>query len=94
MTLADASATLDLLEAFQTEQALLDRLDTLAKAEATVTPGSLEADMVATGIRYTASALTRLQLAIYGDDEPDEPSWMLPTSALTESEARAMWGDR
>ena len=66
---------LNVLEAFQVEAALQERI---AKAQrAPMTPGTPEAAMVEDEIAYTGAALTRLQTALYGDDEPDEPVWDL-----------------
>lgn len=69
---------LNVLEAFQLEAALQDRLRRAARAEVRVDAGSFEADVIADEIRWTGSALTKLQLLVYGEDEPDEPVWLAP----------------
>ncbi len=91
--MADTTITLELslLEANQLEAALSERLAQAAKAEQRFDAASLEADMVAHEIRYTGSGLTKLQLALYGPDEPDEPVWLRDRSPLagwTEGELR------
>jgi hypothetical protein len=68
---------LELLEVYQLQAALEDRLTKAVKQQPRMTPGSLEASMVDDEITYTGSALTKLQTALYGDDEPDEPVWDL-----------------
>ena len=85
--------SLSYLEANQLEAALQDRLQRAGKAEARVDAGSIEADMVAHEIRYTATALTKLQLLLYGEDEPDEPVWLTPDAmGWTEAELREAFG--
>ena len=96
-----ATLTLELnyLEANQLEAALQKRLQLAGKAEARVDAGSLEADVIADEIRWTGSALTKLQLLLYGTDEPDEPVWLpdavgIPTilAGWTEAELREAFG--
>jgi hypothetical protein len=67
---------LDFLEMNQLEAALLTRLADAALADIRMTPGTPEAEMVAHEVRYTGSALTKLQLVLHGSDEPDEPNWL------------------
>lgn len=90
---------LDYLEMNQLEAALLTRLADAAVADIRMTPGTPEADMVAHEIRYTGSALTKVQIALHGTDEPDEPQWLtgdcIPVAmGWTESELRFAAGDR
>lgn len=101
---------MSILEKFQTEAALQDRLDKLAKAELRSRIGTLEHDAITSAIRHTGAALTRLQVELYGVDEPDDEAeatvkantsewgWaatlLTPVEGITESEFRALWGDR
>jgi hypothetical protein len=68
---------LDFTEATQIEAALLDRLNKANEAVPVMTPGTIEADMVDAEVRYTGAALTKIQLLLYGEDEPQEPAWDL-----------------
>lgn len=87
----------------QVEAALMDQLDRLAKSERMVTPGTFEADCVTDAIRYTGSALTKVQVSRYGVDDDDgladadaTPLWHPEVEAgyVPEAEMRALWGDR
>jgi hypothetical protein len=64
---------ISILEAYQIQAALERRLAVLARGEHFMEPGSLEAAMVESGIRYTGSALTSLTALLYGEDDPDMP---------------------
>jgi hypothetical protein len=68
---------LDYLEANQVVAALLDRLEKANAALPVMTEGTPEIYMVEHEIRYTGSVLVRLQEALYGTDEPDQPVWDL-----------------
>lgn len=76
---------MSILEQFQTEAALQDRLDKLAKSELRSRIGTLEHSAITDAIRHTGAALTRLQVELYGVDDPDE---MESTVAANTSE----WG--
>lgn len=97
---ATLSLEIDYLEAVQIEAALQARLAAAGKAEALFDGASIESDMVAHEIRYTGAALAKLQLLLYGTDEPDEPAWLhdivtgLPTILIgwTEPELREAFG--
>lgn len=94
------SLELTFLEAAQLEASLQARLAAAGRAETLFDGASIEADMIAHEIRYTGSALTKLQLLLYGPDEPDEPVWLadgpggLPTILVgwTEPELREAFG--
>lgn len=103
---------MNLLEAYQIEAALNDRLQGLAQEEVRMAPGSLELACVQDAIRWTGAALTRLQVELYGETEDDMEAtvaantramggeWgtlaeLLPREqGITETEFRALWGDR
>lgn len=61
------------MELNQVEGALLDQLDRLAQQERRMTPGTFESECVIDAIRYTGSALTKVQLERHGEDDSDEP---------------------
>jgi hypothetical protein len=93
-TTAATTLTLELnyLEANQLEAALMERLTQAARAEVTFDGASLEADIIRDEIRWTGAALAKVQLALYGPDEPDEPVWLheaigIPTILVGWSEA-------
>lgn len=79
----------------QVEGALMDQLDRLAKNERSMTPGTFEAACVADAIRYTGSALTKVQVSRYGVDDPDDwgkLSDLLPKDdTLSPGQLSALW---
>lgn len=77
---------MNLLEAYQIEAALQDRLQGLAAEELRGTPGSLELACVQDAIRWTGAALTRLQVELYGESEDD-------MEATIVANTRAMGGE-
>lgn len=101
---------MSILEQFQTEAALQDRLDKLAKSELRSRIGTLEHSAITDAIRHTGAALTRLQVELYGVDDPDEmestvaantSEWgwaagliVSEPKTMSEAELRALWGDR
>lgn len=87
------------MELNQVERALMDQLDRLAQQERRMKPGTFESECVIDAIRYTGSALTKVQLEAHGADEPDtEWGWaaaLLPKDEVVpETVLRSMWGDR
>ena len=79
---------ISVLEAYQVQAALERRMAVLARGERLQTPGSLEADMVALGIRYTGSILASLTEALYGTHEPDEMPDLLSERAAHDEHER------
>lgn len=85
------------MELNQVEGALMDQLDRLAQQERRMTPGTFESECVIDAIRYTGSALTKVQLEAHGVDEPDtEWGWaaaLIPQEpVLTPGELTELWG--
>lgn len=89
------------MERNQVEAALINQLDMLAQSERRMTPGTFEAECVIDAIRYTGSALTKIQLDRYGvddrDDEDGESLWdsfaeMFVPQDAAPGELTELWG--
>lgn len=95
------------MELNQVEGALMDQLDRLAQQERRMRPGTFESECVIDAIRYTGSALTKVQLEAHGVDDDDmeatvsanqQAMWGVSASLLvadqgmTEGEFRELWG--